>query len=107
MESQTSSRSEVGTRVGTPPESMAGRTKDYSSGVSLFRRLAHARQGRAVHVLWPHDHRDALVRFRDPVVRLPVRAAPSRGGAEDLPARHAEGIGVGIARVGQLGLALE
>src|SRR5436190_24157745 len=75
---------------------------------SLFRsRLAHAGQRRAVHVLGPQDHRDALIRVRDLVVRLPVRTAPSRRGAEDVPARQAEGFGFRVARVGQLRLALE
>ena len=39
----------------------------------------------------PQDHRDALVGLRDPVVVVPVRAAPPRGGAEDVSAHRAEG----------------
>src|SRR6266849_1945070 len=58
-------------------------------------------------MIGPQQHRDALVFVRNPVVLVPVRAAPFRGGAEDVSARHAERVGVGVAGVGELRLALE
>src|SRR6266545_1232854 len=74
---------------------------------SFPQRRAHAGQRRAVHVVGPQQHRHALVLVRNPVVLVPVRAAPPRGGAEDVSARHAECFGVGVAGVGELRLALE
>src|SRR5712664_3076080 len=73
----------------------------------LCRRLAHPCQRRAVDVIGPQHHRDALVGARDPVILIPVRTAPPGGGTEDMAAGQAQRLGVGIAGVGELRLALE
>src|SRR5262245_25071554 len=48
-------------------------------------RLLHARERGAVDMVGTQDHRHALVCVGDPVVFVPVRAAPARGGAIDVP----------------------
>ena len=53
------------------------------------------------------DHRDPLVSGGNTVVLVPVRAASSRGGAEDVSACHTEGFGVGVPGVRELGLPLK
>src|SRR6266478_5836248 len=64
-------------------------------------------QGRPVDMIRPDHHRDPLVGRRDPVVLIPVRAAPPGGGAEDMTASQAQLLGVGVAGVDELGPALE
>src|SRR5467141_3324558 len=73
----------------------------------LRQRLSHPGQRRAVDMVGSHHQRDALVGRRDPVVLIPVRAAPPGRGAEDMPPSQAQLLGVGVAGVDELGVALE
>src|SRR5215831_17860120 len=73
----------------------------------LLHRLAYPGQRGAVDVIGAEDHRDPLVGGGDLVVLFPALAAPPGRGAEDVPACEAERVGVGVAGVDQLRLALE
>src|SRR5262249_19710515 len=64
--------------------------------------VAHAGEGGAVHVVGAQYHRDALVGLGDPIVLVPVRAAPPRGGAEDVSTRPAQRLRVRVAGADQL-----
>src|SRR2546426_12698362 len=68
----------------------------------LCQRLAHPGQRRAVDMIGPQNHRDALVGARDPVILIPVRTAPPGGGTEDMAAGPARRRGGGVVRGGGL-----